>query len=301
MAFTVRTMHRRYEILQGTPITIEDHGGHGQPIVAVHGLGGSAGNWSLVGPRFAEMGRTLALDLPGHGRSGPAPSHDLGTHARTVVEAIEFHGFRRVILVANSMGGLVATAVTTKRPDLVGALVLLAPATPLPTIVVPSNPAVAARLAVQSLPGVGPLATAAIRARFTPRGQVEETLRIVMHDPSRLPADAFESAVELVRLRRTMPWASRAFAESVASVRRTLIRRSRYLGILDAVSVPTTLIYGSEDQVVSPVALRWLAGRQKSWRSIELPETGHTPMYERPDIVSREVARAVEASAARAG
>lgn len=287
-------MRRRYETLHGTAISIDDHGGDGHPIVLVHGLGGSAGNWSLTAPRLATRWRVVALDLAGHGRSGPLPRHDLEAHAQTVIELIETHGLGSVTLVGNSMGGLVSKIVASRRPDLVDGLVLLAPATPPPSVVVPSSPAVAARLAIQSIPAVGPLATAAITARWSPRRQVSETLRIVMADPSRLPSDYFEGAVELARLRRTMPWASRAFAESVASIRRLLIRRSAYLEILDRIEAPTTLIFGSEDRVVAPVALRWLAGRQSSWRSIELHGMGHTPMLERPDLVVREIDRLLE-------
>lgn len=189
------------------------------------------------------------------------------------------------------MGGLVAEMVAAQRPDLVDALVLLAPATPPPTIVMPKNPKVAARLAMQSIPGIGPLATAALTSRLTPRRQVEVTLGIVMQHPEHLPAEAFERSVELARLRRTMPWAGRAFSESVASVLRLLIRRPTYQAILDRIEAPTTLIYGSEDQVVAPIGLRWLAERQTTWRSIELADTGHTPMLERPDIVVREIER----------
>lgn len=287
-------MRRRYETLHGTAISIDDYGGDGPPIVLVHGLGGSAGNWSLTAPRLATRGRVVALDLAGHGRSGPLPRHDLEAHAQTVIELIETHGLGSVTLVGNSMGGLVSKIVASQRPDLVDGLILLAPATPPPRVVVPSNPAVAARLAIQSIPGVGPLATASITARWSPRRQVSETLRIVMADPSRLPTDYFEGAVELARLRRTMPWASRAFAESVASIRRLLIRRSAYLEILDRIEAPTTLIFGSEDRVVAPVALRWLAARQSGWRSIELRGMGHTPMLERPDLVVREIDRLLE-------
>lgn len=289
-------MRRRYETLRGTAITIDDYGGDGHPIVLVHGLGGSTGNWSLTAPRLATTWKVVALDLPGHGRSGPLPRHDLEAHTQTVIELIESLGFGSVTLVGNSMGGLVSKVVASRRPDLVDGLVLLAPATPPPTVVVPSSPAVAARLAIQSLPGVGPLATASITARWTPRRQVSETLRIVMADPSRLPTDYVERAVELARVRRTMPWASRAFAESVASIRRSLMRRSAYLEILDGIEAPTTLIFGSEDRVVTPVALRWLADRQPNWRSIELGDTGHTPMLERPDLVVREVDRLLRAA-----
>ena len=46
------------------PVHYADFGGDGEPVVMVHGLGGSHINWLSIGPRFASAGyRTLAVDL----------------------------------------------------------------------------------------------------------------------------------------------------------------------------------------------------------------------------------------------
>ncbi|MEX1003955.1 MAG: alpha/beta hydrolase [Acidimicrobiia bacterium] len=282
-------MQRRYVFAHRSPVTVEDHGGAGTPIVLVHGLGGSAGNWSLVAPRLSDIGRVIAIDLPGHGRSGPVHRHDLDAHLNALTAVIELHEFRSVILAGSSMGGLVAKMLAARRPDLVARLVLLAPATPPPTLTMPATPIVAARLAIRSMPVIGPAASAVLVSRWTPREQVEEKLRIVMAHPERLPPEAFERALQLATLRRTMPWANRAFAETVGSVRRTLLRRPMYLRMLAAITAPTTLLFGSADQVVPPVALRRLADHRPNWRSIEMPDVGHTPMLEVPDLVVREI------------
>jgi len=44
-----------------------DFGGHGKPIVLIHGLGGSRLNWLAVAPGLAEDNRVYAIDLIGHG------------------------------------------------------------------------------------------------------------------------------------------------------------------------------------------------------------------------------------------
>jgi pimeloyl-ACP methyl ester carboxylesterase len=290
---------RSYISIDGLAINIEDHGGHGIPVLLVHGLGGSAGNWSLVAPRCAEFARVLAVDLPGHGRSGPAPVHDIDTHVRTVIAVIELMGPEKVALVGNSMGGLVAEFVASRRPDLLSCLLLLSPATPPASLSPPSSPVVAARLLLRSLPAVGPLVTAASVARRGPRRQIEEMLEVVMEDPSRLPADAVERTIETATLRRTMPWAPKAFADSTGSIRRLFLRRHRYVSMIDGITVPTTLVYGACDKVVVPASLRWLARRRSDWRAVELPDTGHTVMFERPDVALHELLRLLERSGAR--
>jgi pimeloyl-ACP methyl ester carboxylesterase len=151
-------------------VTVEDHGGDGPYVMAIHGLGGSAGNWALIAPRVKSFGRLSAIDLPGHGRSGPAPHHDLDTHVRAVVNYIDRLADEPMLLLGNSMGSLVAELVASRRPEAVRGLVLLAPATPRPSLVAPSTPALAVRLAAQSLPYLGPLATRVFLHRRTRLG-----------------------------------------------------------------------------------------------------------------------------------
>ena len=51
---------------------VEYHvGGAGEPVLLVHGLGGSADNWVEVLPELVERHRVLAVDLPGHAGSEP--------------------------------------------------------------------------------------------------------------------------------------------------------------------------------------------------------------------------------------
>jgi pimeloyl-ACP methyl ester carboxylesterase len=289
-------MQRRYETIDGTAINLDDYGGVGDSVLLVHGLVGSAGNWSLVAPVVADFARTIAVDLPGHGRSGPARVNDLAAHYRTVVAVIEKLELSPVALVGNSMGGLVAEMVAAERPDLLASLLLLSPATPPMTLSLPTSPSVAARLLLRSLPVVGQAVTAASAARLGPRRQIEETLKIVMEHPERLPPEAVERAVDLAALRRTMPWAAKAFADSSASVRRLFVRRWEYSAMIDKITVPTTLVFGSCDKVVIPGSLRWLAERRPDWRTFELPDAGHTLMWERPDIVVHELTRQLRAS-----
>lgn len=284
-------MHRRYVALAHTQINVDDHGGEGRAVLLVHGLGGSAGNWDIVAPTLATTARVLALDLPGHGRSGPVPDHTLAVHATAVTDLISSEGWDRVTLVGSSMGGLVSLLVASANPELVEDVILLSPATPPVAITPPRNPRASARLVARALPGIGPAMTRLYVATRTPEAQVDETLQLVMNAPDELPSHVRDNMVELARLRRTMPWSIRAFAESAASIRRFFTLPGRYRAVVDAVQSPTTLIYGAKDQIVLPESMRWLARRRQDWRSIELPDVGHTPMFERPDIVTREILR----------
>lgn len=43
--------------------------GRGQPLLLVHGLGGSRGSWDTIAPALARSRKVIALDLPGHGQT----------------------------------------------------------------------------------------------------------------------------------------------------------------------------------------------------------------------------------------
>jgi pimeloyl-ACP methyl ester carboxylesterase len=96
------------------------------PVVLVHGLGGSATNWTALAPLLARRRRVLVADLPGHGRSAPLARvrqlTDLADHLATLAEA---RGFLPGAVVGHSMGGVVALRLAVERPEAVRALVLV--------------------------------------------------------------------------------------------------------------------------------------------------------------------------------
>src|SRR5438874_13269798 len=66
--------------------------------VLVHGLGGSRLNWLQVGSGLSGLGRVLALDLPGFGRS---PTARRGTRVmelrRSLARFVDYAGRARII------------------------------------------------------------------------------------------------------------------------------------------------------------------------------------------------------------
>lgn len=282
-------MSDRYLHLDGALCRVRDHGGSGPPVVLIHGLGGNADNWMLVAPSIAERHHTIALDLPGFGLSAPSRRHSLDSHAAAVTALIEHLDRGPVTVVGNSMGGIVAELVASDRPELVRRLVLVSPATAASTVPTPPDPGVAAMLAVQAIPMVGPAFTGAFQHRHTPDHQVARTLAIVARHPDRLPPRVRARAIEMAALRQSMPWVGRAFSESARSTASLLANPRRFATMIDEIDRPTTLIWGTADRVVSPRAIRRLASLRPDWRAVELAEVGHVPMLERPDVVIDEV------------
>lgn len=102
--------------------------GEGPAVAFVHEGICDSRMWEPQWQAWQGSQRLLRLDLPGFGRS-PLPVEPY-SYAREVIEALEREGFERAALVGGSLGGRVVLEVGAARPELVRALVLVAPGLP---------------------------------------------------------------------------------------------------------------------------------------------------------------------------
>lgn len=92
-------------------------------LVIVHGLYGSARNWSVIAKRLASDYRVIAVDLRNHGFSPHTDTHSYPEMADDLAEVIACTG-HPVRLVGHSMGGKAAMMLALQRPELVAKLVV---------------------------------------------------------------------------------------------------------------------------------------------------------------------------------
>lgn len=258
-----------------------DFGGRGRPIVLVHGLGGSIENWSLIGVRLSEHGHVVALDLPGFGLSPPAADWSLDTHSDVIAEfAARFDP--PVTLIGNSMGGLLAEMVAARHPELVSALILIAPATPPRFPDARIDWQMARQLFVASLPALGPVISRRLIHSMTPRELVNDSLRRITFKPGRVPLHLVEDFVRLAERRRHFPWVVDAVPMTGREIRRTFQRRSEFVSMIREIKAPTLVVQGLGDHIVSPTSVEWLCGLRPDWRLVQMEDTGHTPQIDSP-------------------
>jgi 2-succinyl-6-hydroxy-2,4-cyclohexadiene-1-carboxylate synthase len=104
-----------------------ERAGDGPPLLLLHGFTESAAGW---GPQVAAWGpffTTLAVDLPGHGRSvspDGVAAYTMDATLADLVAVLDRQGVGRAHLLGYSMGGRVALALAVAQPERVGALVL---------------------------------------------------------------------------------------------------------------------------------------------------------------------------------
>ena len=101
---------------------------HAQPVVMLHGLGGTKGSFLPTVAALADSYRTLAIDLPGFGDSVKpvGAAYDPRFFAKAVCHFMDADGVESAHLIGNSMGGRVALEVGFRHPERVERIVGLA-------------------------------------------------------------------------------------------------------------------------------------------------------------------------------
>ena len=239
-----------------------DINGEGPLVVLVPGMGDLRGTYRLLAPSIRDAGyRVVSTDLRGHGDSDTtfASYNDVDT-AGDVVALVQELG-EPAVVVGNSMGAGAAVLVAAEHPELVRGLVLLGPW--VRDGKVGAMQRLVNRVAMTSLwaPWVWKL--------YLPRLYA-----------GRRPAD-FEAyrARQIASLR--LPGHARAFSRTTHTTHKPAEAR------LGDVKAPTLVVMGEQDpDFPNPRGeAEWIATTLHA-ESVMVPEAGHYPQSQRPDIVT---------------
>jgi pimeloyl-ACP methyl ester carboxylesterase len=271
-----------------------------EPALFVHGLGGASHNWTDFAGVLRNRLAIDAIDLPGHGRSGPPPNKNYSprVHADVIIGYLAEHAETPVHLVANSMGGAISILVAAQRPDLVRTLTLISPAVPdnrLRIYPLRSD----RRMAALILPVLGEWAVKRFNARYAPEIRAAGTIKLCFAEPSRYPEERMREAVDEMRERLSMPWADSAVLRSMRA-----LARSQFLGsrsgwaTMRRIAAPTLVLWGDTDRLVAPDLAPYVAAAIPDSRLLVLERIGHTAMMEDPIGSARALLGLVEDAAA---
>lgn len=237
-------------------------------VVFVHGAQNDHSVWLLQSRWFAHHGfGVLAVDLPGHGRSGgpPLPTvEDLADWLELLLEKagageVAPEDPRRVSLVGHSMGSLAILECAVRHPRRIARIALVGTAVPMP---VSEGLLGAARNAE-------PKAIAMINAwSHSPRAT--------------MGGYAVPGIWHLGASKRLME------RQKPGVLHNDLAACNAYAHGLDAAAAlacPALVVSGSRDMMTSPKAAAKLAAAMPDVRSVVLEDAGHALMAERPDAV----------------
>jgi pimeloyl-ACP methyl ester carboxylesterase len=244
--------------------------GRGEPMVLLHGLGGTKITWTPFLAPLAEGHRLIVPDLPGHGGSAkPRSDYSPRFFARVMTRLLDELEVDRATVVGNSMGGRVAVELALRSPERVTGLALLSPAVP----------GIRWRL-VMGFTRVFPTELGAIPFPLRERW-MEVAIKRLFADPERLPAAGYAMAAgEFIRIYRD-PMARMAF---FASLRQIVTERpDPFYASLRGIRQPTLVVFGDRDRLVPPRLGVRLVENLPDARLVVLPGVGHVPQFEEPD------------------
>jgi 3-oxoadipate enol-lactonase len=237
--------------------------GEGPSLALVHEGICDSRMWDSQWESYARRFRVLRGDLRGFGRT-PLEAGRF-SNARDLIEALELHGFEQVALVGVSLGGRVALEVALARPELVRALVLVAPGLPGHDW---SADAVAGWEQEEAALEAGDLDAA-----------VEINLRMWVDGPRRRPDEvdpelrARVGAMQRRALELQLPVGDGAEEELLVP---DLAER------LGEIAVPTLVLVGEEDLPDMHAIAERLGREIPGARRATIAATAHVPSMERP-------------------
>lgn len=110
----------------GISVYYEDSADGSSTLLLIHPYGGDHTYLAPQQEYFGGRYRTVAVDLRGHGHSDkPESDYGIAVHADDLAGLCSELGLRDVVLIGNSMGGMIALEIAARHPELASAVVLL--------------------------------------------------------------------------------------------------------------------------------------------------------------------------------
>lgn len=257
----VRKPKISYAIIDGLRIRYQDNiiAGVKNPLVFLHGLGGSIESWVDNTSELSSKYRTIALDLPGFGLSDkPCRKYTIRFFSLFVLHAMRELGVGFPInVIGSSLGGQIAANIATISPHKVHKLILISPAGLTPRSFLGSH-------GLRKYIGI---------VNATSRTEIRKALS------DTAPAAVMDKDIQLAEERMAMRGAKDAFVSSLQYS--TAARRINF----NRIKPPTLVIWGREDRII-PVKFIIPFLAMKNCRLYVLENCGHRPHAERPMLIN---------------
>lgn len=262
-------------------------GNDGLPLVLLHGDSASALDWSWVLPKLGDDYCVYAPDFPGFGNSAkPNREYSLEFLKEFLVNFLNALGIERAVLVGNSLGGQVALRLALSFPEQVAALVLV-DSSGLGESVTPF-------LSQLTLPGYGDLAITGCKT--PPGAKMRSWLRatLLFAHPSQVPAEWIAEQERMAM----MPGFLEATLSSLRAQLNVVGQRQVLLDSLPQLKMPTFVVWGTDDLVFPKEQAQAAVSRLQQGRLTLIPDCGHLPHVERPEMFTAALSQFVAEVAA---
>jgi pimeloyl-ACP methyl ester carboxylesterase len=263
--------------VDGVELHVRDEGA-GPPVVLLHGSILNLHEWDPVAERLKSSYRVVRFDWPPYGISGPDPrgAYTTARAARLLAGLVDQLGLQRFSLVATSNGANVALEYNASHPGRIRALALSV----LPLERPSQTRAVDWRIRLLGW----------FHNRFLPDYHPKYWWRLILEDTTppgfTPPAELVEQMYDM----NNLPGAAQRQRDYIASNTR-LFATTDIGAIAGQVTVPVLLQWCEQDTVISQSAGSSVARfTHAPVTLIRYPQFGHFPMWEHPDLFTRDLA-----------
>ena len=249
--------------IDGNKIRYLESGNSKKTLVLVHGLGASSERWSKVIPIFAKQFRVVVPDLIGFGHSDkPLVDYTPEFFLDFLEKFFAACGIDRPSIIGSSLGGQLSAEYASLHSQNIEKLVLVSPAGAMK----------------QSTPALD----AYIMAALYPNDQsAKNAFEMMEASGEEVGEEIVNGFVERMRL----PNAKLAFMSTVLGLKNSELITSKLLSI----SVPTLIIWGSNDPVIPINYADDFVSSIQDCRFFRMDGCGHTPYVQDPLVFSSKV------------
>lgn len=236
-------------------------GGNKPPVVLLHGLMTSGVCWTPLARALEEDYNVIMPDARGHGKSNaPAEGYYYDNLATDVLSLIEVLGLAAPVLIGHSMGGMTAAVVANRNPKRIRGLILADPCFLTP----------------QRQHEVYKSDVAAQHQRNLNRSKEDFLAELKLRHSHR--------SHELIEL-----LAQARFQTSMHAFQVLTPPNPDYMQLIKTLDIPSLLVIGDVDAVVSPGMASELAKLNQRLEVAQITEAGHGVIYDQPQRFSAHV------------
>jgi pimeloyl-ACP methyl ester carboxylesterase len=247
--------------------------GRGEPLLLVHGLGGTRHTWRHLVGQLATTHTVIAPDLPGHGDSDvPAGDYSLGAHAAALRDLLVALGHSSATIAGHSLGGGIALQFAYQFPERTDRLMLISSGG-LGSQLSPILRAATLPTAEMALAGLAHLPRALTR-RLLPA--IAAMPGVMARQDAPAVTDALHGLAE-PRQRQTFLRTAR----TVIDWHGQTVSAAQHLTLLE--DMPVLLAWGSDDRTIPAHHQQALARRLPALHTAEITDAGHFPHETAPE------------------
>jgi len=263
-------------LVQGQRIAYLDEGA-GPPVILIHGFGGSMWQWEHQQHALSQHVRLITVDLLGSGLSDKPEIEYLPDQMLDfLVGFMDALQLPQATLIGNSMGAGLALGMALKHPARVEKLVLI---DGLPPRIIEKLTSPTLRRAIETRMPVWLISLG--NWLFNSAG-TESFLKEMVYDHRLLTP----AVIERSSRNRRRP----GIIYPVMAVRNALpVWERDFAPLLATVKHPTLVIWGEQDHVFPLAVGEELHRLIPLSQFVRIPEAGHLPQWERPDLVNRSL------------